>query len=352
MFSKLALVFLLLFSKIIPSSSKDLSFIFNGFKSANLSLDGVTKITSEGLLKLTNETRMQMGHAFYPNPVTFKTPPNDTVSSFSTTFVFAIRSEFQTLSGHGIVFVIAPSRGLPGAFPNHYLGLFNDSNDGNKANNVFAVELDTISSTGFADINDNHVGIDINSLKSETSLPAGYYARENGGFKNLTLISSQPKRVWVEYDAVKKQINVTLAPVNVVKPQKPLLSFTRDLSWIIKDAMYVGFSSSTGSVPTSHYILGWSFMVNGQAQELDLSQLPKLPRVGPKPKSKLLKIGLPAICLSLAALVISGLVYFIKMKRKFAELVEDWELEYGPHRYKYKDLYYATMGFKEKELLV
>lgn len=36
---------------------------------------------------------------------------------------------------------------------------------------------------------------------------------------------------------------------------------------------------------------------------------------------------------------------------KFAEVLEDWELEYGPHRFKYKDLYVATKGFKDKELL-
>ncbi|PON33612.1 L-type lectin-domain containing receptor kinase [Parasponia andersonii] len=357
MFSKLPITLLLSLSMtvvllLVPASSKDLSFTFNGFKSAlNLNLDGIAEITSNGLLKLTNGTKQQKGHAFYPDPVTFKATPNGTVSSFSTTFVFAIRSEYATLSGHGIAFVIAPSKGLPGALQSQYLGLFNESNNGNATNHVAAVELDTIYSSEFGDINDNHVGIDINGLRSEKSAPAGYFGGKNGGFKNLTLISGLPMRVWVEYDAVREQMHVTLAPVNVVKPQTPLLSLTRDLSPIVNDAMYVGFSSSTGSVLTSHYILGWSFMINGQAQELDLSALPKLPRLGPKKKSKLLTIGLPATCLSLAALVIWGFVYFTRRKRKFAELVEDWEHEYGPQRYKYKDLYIATKGFKDKELL-
>nr|DAD40750.1 TPA_asm: hypothetical protein HUJ06_015073 [Nelumbo nucifera] len=38
-------------------------------------------------------------------------------------------------------------------------------------------------------------------------------------------------------------------------------------------------------------------------------------------------------------------------KRKFTELVEDWEMEYEPHRFKYKDLYLAIKGFRDKELL-
>ncbi|MBA0740202.1 hypothetical protein Gogos_013421, partial [Gossypium gossypioides] len=79
--------------------------------------------------------------------------------------------------------------------------------------------------------------------------------------------------------------------------------------------------------------------------------LPKLPRLGPKKKPKVLTIGLPLILVSLALAGVSGAVYSVKRKRKFAEVVEDWELEYGPHRFKFKDLYIATKGFKDKELL-
>lgn len=334
------------------------SFIYNGFRSANLSLDGIAQVTPNGLLKLTNETKQQIGHAFHPEPIPFKSNSNSsttngTVFSFSTTFVFSILSQYQgTLSGHGIAFVIAPTRGLPGARPSQYLGLFNETNLGNKTNHVFAVELDTIESNEFSDINDNHVGIDINNLKSELSSPAGYYVNPKGGdFVNLTLISGHPMQVWVEYDGLEKKINVTLAPINLAKPRQPLLSLSRDLSSVVNDAMYVGFSSSTGSVLASHYVLGWSFKINGQAQELNLSQLPKLPRVGPKKRSKFLTIGLPVICVTLILAAVSGVVYVIRRKRKFAEELEDWELDYGPHRFKYKDLYIATKGFREKELL-
>ncbi|KAE8717323.1 L-type lectin-domain containing receptor kinase IV.2 [Hibiscus syriacus] len=336
------------------ASAEDVSFIYNGFRSANLSLDGIAEFTSNGLLKLTNDTRQQKGHAFYPDPINFKeTTTLGSVFSFSTTFVFAIVSQYQTLSGHGIAFVIAPTRGLSGSLPSQYLGLFNDSNSGNGTNHVFAVELDTIQSTEFDDINDNHVGIDINGLKSDQSFPAGYYADEGSrpDFKNLTLISGQRMQVWVEYDGLNKTIDVTLAPFKAPKPNTPLLSLSRDLSSIVNREMYVGFSSSTGSVLTSHYVLGWSFKINGPTQELNLSQLPKLRRIGPKKISKVLTIGLPLILGSLALVVASGFVYFIRRKMKFAEIVEDWELEYGPHRFKFKDLYFATKGFKDEELL-
>ncbi|KAM4090886.1 hypothetical protein ACJW30_09G096600 [Castanea mollissima] len=320
MFTKLLILLPLLGSLVV---SQNTSFTYNGFTSANLSLDGLAMITSNGLLRLTNDTKQQQGHAFYTTPISFKNSLNDTAFSFSTTFVFAIASGYPTLRGHGIAFVISPTRGRPGALPSTYLGLFNETNNGNATNHVVAVELDTIQSPEFKDINDNHVGVDINGMVSENSSLAGYYA-DSGAFMNLTLISGNPMQVWVEYDGVKKQLNVTLAPIGVGKPKFPLLSLSRDLSPIINKTMYVGFSSATGSLLTSHYILGWSFKMNGKAQELALSQLPKLPR---------------------------GAAYVIKRKRKFAELLEDWEVDYGPHRFKYKDLYIATKGFRDKELL-
>ncbi|XP_030925353.1 L-type lectin-domain containing receptor kinase IV.1-like [Quercus lobata] len=345
MFSKLVILLPLLISVV---GSQDTNFIYNGFRSVNLSLDGIATITSNGLLELTDDTMEQMGHAFYPTPISFKNSLNDSAFSFSTTFVFAIASRYPALKGQGIAFVISPTRGRPGALSNQYLGLFNETNNGNATNHVVAVELDTIQNQEFKDINDNHVGVDINSLKSATSTSAGYYA-DSGAFMNLTLISGNPMQVWVEYDGVKKQLNVTLAPIDVGKPKFPLLSLSRDLSPIINKTMYVGFSSTNGPFLTFHYILGWSFKMNGKAQELALSQLPKLPRG--KERSKLLTIGLPVILVSLVLVAISGATYVIKRKRKFAELVEDWEVDYGPHRFKYKDLYIATKGFREKELL-
>ncbi|KAF3449116.1 hypothetical protein FNV43_RR09840 [Rhamnella rubrinervis] len=354
MFSKLLITLSTFLLVTIIEAGEDLSFTYNGFKSANLSLDGIAEFTPSGLLRLTNGTQQQKGHAFYPNPVTFKNSMiNSTAFSFSTTFVFAIRSEYPTLSGHGICFVIAPTRGLPGALPSQYLGLFNETNNGNDTNHVIAVELDTIYSSEFDDVNDNHVGIDINGLKSADSSVAGYYEDKNGGFKNLTLISGRSMKVWVEFNGEEKQMNVTLAPSTIGKPHTPLLSLTRDLSSIVNNTMYVGFSSSTGSVLTSHYILGWSFKINGQAQELVLSQLPKLPRMGKKDRTPIFTAGLALTSVIITTLTISGIIYLIRRKRKFAELVEDWEVnsDYGTQRYKYKDLYIATKGFRDQELL-
>jgi serine/threonine protein kinase len=65
----------------------------------------------------------------------------------------------------------------------------------------------------------------------------------------------------------------------------------------------------------------------------------------------MLTVGLPFSLLSLVFLITLGVIYYIKRKNKFAEILEDWEHEYGPHRFKFKDIYSATNGFKEKGLL-
>ncbi|CAN1142616.1 L-type lectin-domain containing receptor kinase IV.2 [Linum perenne] len=253
--------------------------------------------------------------------------------------------QYHDIRGQGLAFVISPTRGIHGSFPSQYIGLFNTSNNGNFANHVFAVELDTIQNSEFDDMNDNHVGIDINGLNSKSASPAGYYDSDGNG---------DPMQVWVDYDDKGKRISVTLAPVNVAKPKKPLISYPQDLSEILQDTMFIGFSSATCSYLTRHYILGWSFKMNGQAEALSISPLPKLPRIGREPKnsSQVLIIGLVVSCItSLSLVVISGIVYFIKRRRKFAEVLEDWEVDYGPHRFKFKDLYVATKGFRAKEEL-
>ncbi|XP_071933653.1 L-type lectin-domain containing receptor kinase IV.1-like [Coffea arabica] len=130
----------------------DVGFIYEGFRSSNLSLDGIAKITDNGLLRITNITKLQMGHAFYPDPINFKSTSNGSAFSFSTQFVFAIVPQVSGLSGHGMTFVIAPARRLPGGLPTQFLGLFNDSTNGNASNHVFAVELDTIQTHEFNDI--------------------------------------------------------------------------------------------------------------------------------------------------------------------------------------------------------
>ncbi|XWS43746.1 hypothetical protein CRYUN_Cryun16bG0130300 [Craigia yunnanensis] len=345
--------FLVLFVLIKVAASSNEGFIFNGF-SQNKSLDlaGVAEVNTDGLCRLTNSDSFEIGHAFYSDPFRFKNSSNANASSFSTTFVFAMVPENSR--GHGMAFVLAPSKEFisgQGVSSAEYLGLFNLTNNGNSSNHIVAIELDTFENLDFDDPNDNHVGIDINGLKSVNSAFA-HFVTESGQLDWVDLAIGDGRQLWVEFDGPKHQLNVTLSPFNRSKA-KPLLSVDIDLSPIILDQMYVGFSSATGAKAASNYVLGWSFQMDGKA-DLDRARLPSIPSARVKKSRKqeiTLAMGLSLAGVFLVAVIFSAIFILARKKVTFTELLEDWEVQFGPHRFAYKDLFIATRRFNEKELL-
>ncbi|KAF8022090.1 hypothetical protein BT93_G2283 [Corymbia citriodora subsp. variegata] len=341
-----SLCFLLILAD--PSFSQLDELFFSGFDGAgsNMSFNGVAEVEGDGILRLTNDSLRVLGHAFYSSPVQFKNSGDGKVRSFSTCFAFAINPQYPKLGGHGLAFTISPTKELSGALPSQYLGLLNTSDDGNFSNHVFAVEFDTVQDFEFADINDNHVGIDIDNLVSNKSVPAAYYA-ENSTKLDLNLKSGEVIQAWIDYDSQNNRLDVKISPSSV-KPNNSLLSFDVDLSSIFEDSMYVGFSASTGLLASYHYILGWSFKINGDARSLSLSSLPSLP--GPK-KSDTSLIIVVSVTAAAVVILVASLALFIIKKIKDADVIESWELDVGPHRFPYQELRKATRGFRDKELL-
>ncbi|XP_058179609.1 L-type lectin-domain containing receptor kinase SIT2-like [Rhododendron vialii] len=330
-------------------------FVYNGFNGTNILLDGGAKIHSNGLLQLTNSSIFQIGRAFYQRPVRFYTSSSMLTQdlSFSTHFVFAIVPERANLSGDGMAFAISPSLNFTQAQGGQYLGLFNSSDNGLRSNNLLAIELDTFQNHEFNDIDGNHVGIDVNSFISNVSATVTYYSNEEGINRSLDLISGSPTQVWIEYDGFENVLNVTLAPISSPKPDQSLLSTHINLSSILLDSMYVGFAAATGIASGNHYILGWSFNKSGKAQGLEISKLPSLPRQR-KPSRGITGLR---ITVSVTIVLVVGLTitiagtFYVLRRKKYEEIREDWEREYGPHRFSYKDLFKATRGFIDKELL-
>lgn len=344
------LLFLSLRSAASAATGGD-QFVYSGFSGTKLTADGTATVTSDGLLELTNGSTLLKGHAFHPSPLRFVRSPNGTVQSFSATFVFAILSVYTDLSAHGMAFIVARDRNFSAALAGQYLGLTDIKNNRNHSNHFFAVELDTIQNNELNDVNANHVGANINGLISLQSHPAGYYDDNDGSFRNLTLISREAMQVWVDYDDKIAEITVTMAPLTMGRPVKPLFTGTYNLTTVVTDVAYVGFSSATGTINTRHYVLGWSFAMNGPAPVIDVAKLPKLPRVGPKPRSKVLEIVLPIATGTFVLAVGTIVILLLCRHRRYAEVREDWELEFGPHRFSYKDLFHATQGFEDKHLL-
>ncbi|KAE8725127.1 Detected protein of unknown function [Hibiscus syriacus] len=135
--------------------------------------------------------------------------------------------------------------------------IFNATDMGNFSNHPVAVEFDTFQDFEFRDMDDSHIGIDINSLHSNASVSASYHTQGGSTKQNLTLKSGKLIQAWIDYDSVENVMNVTIAPTS--KRPSPLV-----FSW-------------------------WSFKINGQAQALDLSSMPSFP--GPPKKHLQLRRG-------------------------------------------------------------
>lgn len=113
--------------------------------------------------------------------------------------------------------------------------------------------------------------------------------------------------------------------------------------------MYIGFSAATGLLASSHYVAGWSFNMSGPARSLPMPPLPANPIPSTKNHAKL-AVGLSVSLSIFFILIVLGALYLVKRIRD-ADIIEDWELTIGPHRYPYDELKQATKGFKDKELL-
>ncbi|KAK9906954.1 hypothetical protein M0R45_002569 [Rubus argutus] len=349
---KTLLILLLIptFLSLQPISAVD--FVFNGFNtSSNLLLFGNATVSSQ-ILTLTNDTNFSIGRALYDSKIPTKRPNSSYVFPFSTSFIFSIAPYKNTLPGHGIVFIFAPSKGINGTSSSQHLGLFNFTNEGKQSNHVFGVEFDVFKNEEFKDINDNHVGIDVNSLDSVVEHEAGYW-RENGtGFKRLKLNNGENYQAWIDYnDSV---INVTMVKAGMKRPNTPLLSYVRNLSDVFEDEMFVGFTSSTGQLVEAHMILAWSFSNTNFSlgESLITSGLPNFVL----PKSSIFRSKGFIAGITVGGLLVTGVIalFLIKRRRRIKrerDEMEDWELEYWPHRITYEEIEAATKGFREENVI-
>ncbi|WCJ28003.1 Concanavalin A-like lectin protein kinase family protein [Euphorbia peplus] len=356
-----SLLFFITIFHIIHQFANSQEFIFNGFHQStnNLSLDGASSFDSSGALRLTNTTQNLIGHAFYYKPIQMFNTTSVNASSFTTTFVFSIVRPPSGKGGFGLAFTLSPSLNIPGAAAEHYLGLFNYSTDGKSSNHIFAVEFDTVS--GFnetSDRNGNHVGININSVQSNISKAASYTVNNTLREEDVDLHEGKPIQTWIEYDGENKVVNVTICPLGLPKPIKPLITYQRDLTPVLKEIMYVGFSASTGArkeKASSHYILGWSFSTNGDSPVLNVSKLLTIvPPVEEDSSSDSFpgKVVALIIALCVVTVILVGILLCLSFYKRIGrfESLEDWELD-CPHRFQYRDLYAATKGFKESEII-
>ncbi|CAD5329340.1 unnamed protein product [Arabidopsis thaliana] len=355
MFSKVSILLFSLASLLLFRSTTGIEFIYNSnFTTTNtLLLDNATVKSPPSILTLTNQTTFSIGRGLYPSRINASSSSASPLP-FATSFIFSM-APFKHLSpGHGFAFVFLPFSETSAASSSQHLGLFNFTNNGDPNSRIFAVEFDVFANQEFNDINDNHVGVDVNSLTSVASETAGFYGGRDGQrFTELKLNSGENYQAWIEFNG--SAINVTMARASSRKPIRPLISIPLNLTGVLLDDMFVGFTASTGQLVQSHRILSWSFS-NSNFSIGDALITRNLPSFKLSGDSVLKSKGFIAGVSSGVVLLVSviGLLCFYVVRRRRQRLegdVEDWETEYWPHRVQYKDVLEATKGFSDENMI-
>lgn len=260
------------------------------------------------------------------------------VASFNSSFLINI-FPLNNSAGEGLAFLIAPDLNLPPNSSGQYLGLTNLTTDGNVTNKIVAVELDTVKQE--FDPDDNHIGIDINGVESVNFTSLTPYG--------ITLASEDARffNIWVQYDGVKKVMEVYIAEQATKegptppRPNTPILRSDLDLRNLTNQYSYFGFAASTGNTFQLNCVLRWNLTV----EYFPNDKGPWLTIV--------LGVGLPVALLLVVGGV--GLGYYFH-RRRIARSQSSIRgalksLPGIPREFEYKELKKATNDFDEKHKL-
>ncbi|CAL0330119.1 unnamed protein product [Lupinus luteus] len=355
------LLFVSFLFQLSPFPILALDFLFNSFTGVTNTTTNITFINDARVdatvIRMTNDSNQySFGRAFYPKKIPIKrnnTNSNSTsISSFSTSFVFSILPEISTSPGFGLAFFLCNTTSPPGAIASQYFGLFTNASSPSDFP-LLAVEFDTGLNPEFNDPNDNHIGIDLNNIESKMTVTAGYY-NSSGGFVPVRMRSGENIRAWIEFDGENFQINVTVAPIGVSRSVRPTLTYQNPaIGDYVSSDMYVGFSASKTNWIEAQRILAWSFSDTGTAREINTTNFPVF-----EPESTTSSLpggaiaGISIGCVVFVAVCVLGFyLWWRNKKAKDEDEIEDWELEYWPHRFSYEELSVATSDFCKERLL-
>lgn len=216
---------------------------------------------------------------------------------------------------------------------------------------AIAVEFDTRQNLEFGDPNDNHVGINLGSIISSTTVNAS----DVGVYLNDGLVH----RAWIIYDGITKHLDIRLGSDGEVLPSKSIFSSPLDISPYLKEYMFVGFSASTGNKTQIHNILSWNFTSVSQAflripsEEACEEKLQKDIALTKPPSGFLIFVSVVVLCLVVL------LTFYCSRKRKdpnpkVAILPESKQRPRPPnktHRFTIFEVSNATRSFSEGEIL-
>ncbi|KAL8133523.1 putative L-type lectin-domain containing receptor kinase S.5 [Apium graveolens] len=206
------------------------------------------------------EMKDKSGRIWYHKPLKLWSKNKSVTASFNTTFQLNINPNFGTLSetetrwGHGMAFILSGDRSIPSNSYGKWLGIVNETTNGFDSNNIVAVEFDTNESDDSKDVDDNHVGIDVNSIYSLVQEPLSPHGVNLSSGDNVTAT--------LRYDGKSKELVIFVYMTNTLVDERnstPIISRFLNLSDHLPQRVYVGFSASTGQYAELNCVTSWSF---------------------------------------------------------------------------------------------
>jgi hypothetical protein len=128
-------------------------------------------------------------------------------------------------------------------------------NNGNFSKHILAIEFNTNMNQEYNEIDEYHVAVDINSIISNKSAPVVQFKGNDTNEVHLNWTNGKLIQAWIDYNSPTNQLDVRVE-IESAKPTSVLLSSKVNLSQILYESMYIGFSASIGLFTSSHYILG------------------------------------------------------------------------------------------------
>ncbi|KAM3288544.1 hypothetical protein P3S67_021974 [Capsicum chacoense] len=301
------------------------------------------QVTSEAVgIPITNLS----GRIWYSQPLNLWNRKKNIRASFDSTFVIYIKPQ-SSIWGEGLSFLLTKESGRDSIPDNSYgqwLGIVNASTNGSSSNKIFAVEFDTRKSY-LDDLDDNHVGIDINSINSVNQV--SLTDRGINLSQAIDVIAS------IRYDGESKILRFYTFMSNQTRDsdRNPIIFMPLDLSSFLPEDVFVGFSASTGVYTHQlNCIKAWNFTSTdiGNYNENNNGVSPLR-----------LWILIPII-LVLVMLLGGVFVHFTwkrkKMRMQVLDQYKNIEIQIqnsatAPQRFHLKDLKRATGNFDPKNIL-
>jgi serine/threonine protein kinase len=358
----LPFVFSTLFTLIIPSAS-GLSFNFTSFiVGADQNISYEEAYPADGAIQLTKNLRnanmtSSSGRATYYKPMQLWDEASGNLTDFTTHFSFSIDSQGQTTYGDGLAFFLGPEELPPLRFQGGSLGLLRNNQALNTTDNHFvAVEFDIFQN--YFDPPGEHVGIDINSLKSENNITWLCDIRRG-----------RRTDAWISYNSSTHNLSVAFTGYRNNTEEMQFLSQIVRLRDYLPERVSFGFSASTGDLFAIHTLYSWDFSSSLEIDDNVTSPIDPAaaspPNGGSLRNRKKNRTGL-AVGLGVGggAIVVGAALVgiVIKFMRGHEEdegdghileehMDDEFERGTGPKKFSYQELARATSNFKDEEKL-